>query len=111
MTEQSETDTPGIPQWDLADRMRKALRQSGLSAGEIARYLGVGRNTVSTWINGRIEPSLQTLRLWALRTGVSFEWLRYGYESTSAPPPGPGKSVNFRGSVNSGNMSLFRLAA
>jgi transcriptional regulator with XRE-family HTH domain len=41
----------------------------------MADYLGVARNTVSTWINGRIAPSKQTLRLWALRTGVDYEWL------------------------------------
>lgn len=63
------------PEWDLADRMRKALRQSDLSVHEMAAYLGVSRTAVSTWINGRIEPGHQTLLLWALRTGVSFEWL------------------------------------
>jgi transcriptional regulator with XRE-family HTH domain len=66
---------PMIPEWDTADRMRKALREAGIGVQEIADYLGVARNTVSTWINGRIEPSTQTLRLWALRCGVPFEWL------------------------------------
>jgi transcriptional regulator with XRE-family HTH domain len=55
--------------------MRKALRHAGISPGQMAAYLGVGGNTVSTWINGKIGPSTQTLRLWALRTGVSYEWL------------------------------------
>jgi transcriptional regulator with XRE-family HTH domain len=67
-----------VPEWDVADRMRKALRESGVGVQEIADYLGVARNTVSTWINGRIEPSKQTLRLWALRCGVSYEWLETG---------------------------------
>lgn len=111
MTEQSDSETTGVMEWDIADRMRKALRHSGLSVQDIARYLGVSRNTVSTWINGRIEPSLQTLRLWALRTGVPFEWLRYGHNGTSAPPPGPGKTFNPRGSVNSGKLNSYRLAA
>lgn len=66
------------PAWDLADRMRKALRHSGLGVSEMADYLGVGRNTVSTWINGWISPSTQTLRLWAIRCDVSFDWLRSG---------------------------------
>lgn len=72
--------TPGVavPEFDLADRMRKALRASGVGVQEMADYLGVARNTVSTWINGRIEPSTQTKRLWALRTGVPFEWLERG---------------------------------
>jgi transcriptional regulator with XRE-family HTH domain len=73
MTQQP--DAPAVPSWDMADRMRKSLRHADLGVQEIADYLGVARNTVSTWINGRIEPSTQTLRLWAMRTGVSFEWL------------------------------------
>jgi transcriptional regulator with XRE-family HTH domain len=68
-------DGPTQPEWDRADVMRKALRHAGLSVHEIADYLGVARNTVSTWINGRIEPSTQTLRLWALRCDVPYEWL------------------------------------
>ena len=73
----SETVTmPGlVPEWDTADRMRKSLRAADIGVQEIADYLGVSRNTVSTWINGRIQPSTQTLRLWALRCGVDYTWL------------------------------------
>lgn len=70
-----------VPQWDLGDRMRKALKHAGISVEEIADYLGVTRGTVSTWVNGRIVPSVQTLRLWAMQTGVDYEWL-----AGSSPP-------------------------
>ena len=76
----------GVPEFDLADRMRKALRTSGVGVQEMADYLGVARNTVSTWINGRIEPSTQTKRLWALRTGVPFEWLEHGEVTPTGEP-------------------------
>jgi transcriptional regulator with XRE-family HTH domain len=66
---------PGDPEWDLADRMRKALRFAGMHSGAMAAYLDVERSTISRWLNGRIVPSTQTLRLWAMRTGVSYEWL------------------------------------
>ena len=84
MTAQSEM-------WDLltfdkADRMRRALRVSDVGVQEMADYLGVARNTVSTWINGRIVPNRQTMRLWALRTGVPLEWLETG----DLPGGGPG---------------------
>ena len=69
-----------IPEWDKADRMRKALRGSGMTVQEMADYLGVARNTVSTWINGRIEPSPTTLRVWAMTCGVSYRWLCHGTE-------------------------------
>lgn len=87
----SEMQAPGpVPEWDQSDRMRKALRVADISVAEIAEYLDVARNTVSTWINGHIEPSTQTLRLWALRTGVPYEWLKTG--ETGSGPTGPGKA-------------------
>jgi transcriptional regulator with XRE-family HTH domain len=52
----------------------------------MAAYLDVSRTSVSNWINGRIEPSTQTLRLWALRCGIDYEWLTTGQ-------PGPGRPV------------------
>lgn len=88
MSEQPATPL-GVPQWDTADRMRKALRTASISVQEIADYLDVSRNTVGNWINGRISPSTQTLRLWALRTGVSWTWLRDG----TGARPGPGQQT------------------
>jgi transcriptional regulator with XRE-family HTH domain len=70
------SESPGlVPEWDMADRMRKALRHGGITVQDMAEYLGVSRKSVGNWIGGRIEPGTQTLRLWALRTGVSYEWL------------------------------------
>lgn len=63
--------------------MRKALRTSGVSAQQMADYLDVSRNTISNWINGRVTPSTQSVRLWAIRTGVPYEWLQNGVQ----PPP------------------------
>lgn len=87
MSEQSTPTIATVPSWDVADRMRKSLRVSGMSVQEMADYLGVARNTVGTWINGRIQPGAQTLRLWAMRTGVPHEWLRDGIESVTSPDP------------------------
>jgi transcriptional regulator with XRE-family HTH domain len=67
-----------VPEFDVADRMRKALRTSGVGAQEMAEYLGVCRNSVSNWINGHHPADRRTLLLWALRTGVPFEWLDRG---------------------------------
>jgi len=87
MSEQPATP-PGVPEWDVADRMRKSLRHADIGVQEIADYLGVARNTVSTWINGRITPSTQTLRLWALRTGVPYAWITDGtMPSPQVSPP------------------------
>lgn len=81
----ASTEGVPIPPWDLADRLRKSLRVSGVGVQEMADYLEVSRNTVSAWVNGRTPPSSQSVRLWALRTGFPYEWLRGG-----PTPPGPG---------------------
>jgi transcriptional regulator with XRE-family HTH domain len=78
-----------VPQFDMADRLRKALRVADLGVQDIADYLGVSRNTVGAWINGRTVPSKGSLMLWAMRTGVPFEWLRTG-ESPNQGVPGEG---------------------
>jgi transcriptional regulator with XRE-family HTH domain len=81
-----------IPQWDLADRMAKSLRTAGIGVQEMADYLDVHRNTVGGWLHGRIRPDVRTLRLWALRTGVSYEWLLHGDDAPQLPrPTGVGK--------------------
>ena len=94
---------PDIPRWDTADRMRKALREADIGVQEMADYLGVARNTVSTWINGRIAPSKQTLRLWALRTGVSYEWL-----SEMDPSPWGGAKAQVRAGSTSTRTRAVR---
>ena len=84
------TSTEGvpIPPWDLADRLRKALRVADIGVQEMADYLEVSRNTVSAWINGRTPPGTQSIRLWALRTGMPYEWLKNGSEPEDGPPGG-----------------------
>lgn len=87
MTTGIET-TGNVPEFDLADRMRKSLRHADLGVQGMADYLDVTRGTVGNWINGRIHPSTQTLRLWALRTGVPFKWLETGETPTGNDPDG-----------------------
>ena len=82
-----ETSRGFVPEFTRGDRMRVALRHAGVGVQEMADYLEVARNTVSTWINDKITPSKQTMRLWALRCGVSLDWLETGKAPTG--PSGP----------------------
>lgn len=65
-------------EFDMADRMRRALRVSGVGVAEMADYLEVSRDTVGNWINGRARPRLRDARLFALKTGFSVTWLAKG---------------------------------
>src|SRR6218665_70120 len=64
--------------FDEAERIRKAMRASGVGVQDLARHLDVNRNTVGNWINGHIQPSVQSLYAIAAVTGVPFQWLKTG---------------------------------
>lgn len=81
----TDSQSPAVPEFDLADRMRKSLRTSGTSVQAMATHLDVSRETVSTWINGRHAPSTAALRVWAEHTGVPYEWLRWGRIRAAVP--------------------------
>ncbi|MGV0868469.1 helix-turn-helix domain-containing protein [Corynebacterium kalidii] len=68
--------------------MRKALEVSGVTALEMSEYLDISRFTVSRYINGKADAPLQAVRLWALRTGVPFEWLQTGKTPDPDHPDG-----------------------
>lgn len=77
----SETTVSGvetIPEWDLTDRLGKALRHAGVEPQEMAAYLEVHRNTVTNWLHGRTRPPATAVKLWAMRCGVPYEWLITG---------------------------------
>ena len=91
----STMTSENIPQRDEADRLGKALKHRGIKVGEMADYLGVSRNTVGNYINGRTSPDKRTLRLWALRTGVPMEWLEHGSTSTNDDPDGGSLTISY----------------
>ena len=76
-----------VPEFDKADRLRKSLQHAGVGVQEMASYLDVSRGSISNWISGRVVPSKQTMRLWAIRCGVPLAWLETG--QAPALPPGP----------------------
>ena len=88
----AEVERERIPQFQQYHRLRLALEVEDIGVQEMADYLGVERNSVSRWINGRTQPSKQTLRLWAMRTGVPLEWLETGLprlDSNQEPTDSP----------------------
>ena len=66
--------------------MALALDHAAITGVQMAEYLGVSDPTVSRWMHDRTPVKRGTLRLWAMRTGVSFYWLETG----TAPQLEPG---------------------
>lgn len=80
----------GIPQWTAGDRLGKSLDYADMSVQEMADYLEVSRNTVGNYINDRTRIPRPTFKLWAMRTGVSPEWLEHGEAAGTPSPPDGG---------------------
>lgn len=75
-----------VPEWTLGWRMQRALAHAGVTTAEIADDLGVARSTISRWINDHgAPPRAAFVKMWALRTGVPYEWLMTGEAPSSAP--------------------------
>lgn len=82
------SDNATIPDWTLGWRMRRALGHSGVSVQEMADELGVARTTLTRWMGDQGAPPRPAfLRVWALRTGVPYEWLVNGETTVTASQP------------------------
>ena len=78
---------PGrIPEWTIADRLRKARESAGYGSKEFAEHTSMARATISAAENGHRVPSKANVRLWALATGVPFEWIMNGEVPQPAGP-------------------------
>jgi DNA-binding XRE family transcriptional regulator len=74
-----------IPAWTLADRMRKSREHADLSQADLAADIGISRASVVNYESGRYQPSRPVTLSWALRTGVSFQWLCHGHDGPHPP--------------------------
>lgn len=69
-------DQVTVPEWTLSWRLHRAMAHAGLNIEDMAAELGVGRSTVSRWLNDHGgPPRIGYLKLWAMRCGVPLEWL------------------------------------
>ncbi|PPH47077.1 XRE family transcriptional regulator [Rathayibacter sp. AY1C9] len=67
-----------VPTFELHDRLRKAREEAGLSNAEMAEHLDLSVSALSHYQTGKAVPRRLIVILWALRTGVSHQWLQTG---------------------------------
>lgn len=89
----TQTVTGIVPEFQLHDRLRKAREITGLTQVEFAEKIGLAAATVGNAESGRKKPHRNNIKLWALATGVSYEWLLSG--ETPAPSD-DGTGVEYR---------------
>ena len=75
---------------ELHERIKLAIKQSGLTQNALAEKLGISRGSVSQWVSGNIAtrtvPSRENLFRLAELSGVPIEWLWSGRESAAHEP-------------------------
>ncbi|TNC19080.1 helix-turn-helix domain-containing protein [Amycolatopsis alkalitolerans] len=69
------TTVGAVPQWTLADRLRKAREHAELHQRELATRLGLSRTSISSYESASVTPKRPVLLAWSMATGVSFDWL------------------------------------
>jgi len=74
-----------VPEWTVADRLRKAREAAGMEQTQLAQVAGISRATISAAENGS-RPARATMRLWALATGVPLVWIETGETHKRAAP-------------------------
>jgi len=85
-----------VPNWTIADRVRKAREFSGLKQLDLAERVGMARTSLARIEQGKSEPRRTTLIAIAFATGVSLDWLEYG-ETPAPDNPGGGEVVRHQG--------------
>ena len=79
------TTTGRIPDWTVADRLRKARESAGYEQTALARELGVAKNTISNYERGAVAPRRSVVMAWAMATGVDLDWLCPRQDSNLQP--------------------------
>ena len=88
----SQTHNAGSTlEFDVYDRLRKAMRIGGHTAGTLAVALGVHRNTINNLLSGRTPLDRRTLLSWAVACGVPPTWLESGEMPGEGGPDGGGQ--------------------
>lgn len=81
-----------VPEWTKADRLRKSREAAGMERPYLAQLTGLSLTTISNYENGHGNPRASNMRMWAVATGVPFEWLDTGTvpaEATDEPKQPP----------------------
>lgn len=78
-----------VPEFTMADRLRKAREVAGLDQAQLASELGISRASVGNYEAGNTTPRRPTLLAYAMRTGVSLAWLTTG-DTAGGGPGGEG---------------------
>ena len=59
----------------VVERIRELMKENGLNQVRLAEKVGIKQNTISSWLNGKKEPSITSLWLLADYFDVDVDYL------------------------------------
>ncbi|MDO4450035.1 MAG: S24 family peptidase [Moraxella sp.] len=68
----------------IADRIRQQMTEHDISQADIHRATGAGKATISSWLDGKTEPSSKYIASLADALKCNMEWLVVGKNNTHA---------------------------
>jgi transcriptional regulator with XRE-family HTH domain len=67
------------------DLLREARRRAGLTQVQLGSLVGRPQSAIARWENGRVEPSLETLRELIRACGLELSVALYNYDDSYVP--------------------------
>ena len=69
----------------MKERVKLVRAKSKLTQTQFATHLGVTRDIIASWENGRVEPPEALVRVLCREFGVSYKWLKQGETPMDVP--------------------------
>ncbi|MCE5342814.1 MAG: helix-turn-helix domain-containing protein [Eubacteriales bacterium] len=69
----------------MYERIKKIRHTMKWTQAEFASRLGVTRDVVASWENGRVEPPEAVVRLICREYAIHYDWLKNGREPMNVP--------------------------
>lgn len=89
--------------------MELSMETARLKPEDMASEIGRSVTTVRNYLGGRTVPSRAVLVAWAMRTGVTVDWLETGAEE-AGPDDGPGLDLRTPPGTRTRNLRIMRKA-
>ena len=69
----------------MKERVKLVRAKSKLTQTQFATHMGVTRDIIASWENGRVEPPEALVRAMCREFGVSYKWLKNGETPMDVP--------------------------
>ena len=86
-------DTGNIPPIEIRHRLRIAREYAGYDQEQLAKVIGISRNSVTNAEKGKVTARKVVLNAWAIACGVPLSWILTGEPPAGDPGPSSGLGI------------------